>query len=123
MPIVAQTCAVLNVTNMDISQWTVLIEYHCQVHLPATRDRAPTQDAAPDLHLGTITKTDIRIAGQGHSPILTDITVIVELTHTGVAQGHITDTTTEALHDVSTPALITTTMTHHTGDHPHIEVP
>ena len=109
--------------NTVILQWTVQIEYHCQAHLPTIRDRAPTQDATPDLHLGTITKTGIGISGQGRSPILTDTAVIAKITHTGVTPGYITDTTTEAIHDLATPALIITTMTHHTGDHPDIEVP
>ena len=113
----------LNVTNVVISLWTVQIEYHHQAHLPVIRDRAPTQDATPDLHLGTITKTGIRIAGHGHSPILADTTVIVKITHTRVAPGHITDTTTEALHDIATRPLIITAMTHHIRDHLHIEVP
>ena len=118
MPIIAQTYIVSNVMNTVTLQQTVQIEYHHEAHLPTIRNKAPTQDAAPDLHLGTVTKTGIGIAGQGHSP-----TVITKITHTGVAPGHITDTTTEALRDITTPALIITTMTHHTVDHPHIEVP
>ena len=109
--------------NMVILQQTVHIEYHHQAHLPTIRDRAPTQDATPNLHLGTVTKMGIRIAGQGHSPILTDTTGIVGITHTGVTPGHITDTTTEALHDIATPALIINAVTHHTGYHPHIDIP
>ena len=109
---------------MVILQQTVQIEYHHQAHLPAVRDRAPTQhrDTTPNQHLGTITKTGIGIAGQGHIPILTDTVVIAKITHTGVTLGHITDTTAEALHDIATPALFITAMTQHTRDHPHIEV-
>ena len=40
---------------------------------------------------------------------------------TGVVPDHITDAITEALHDTVIPALIITTMTHHTGDLHHIE--
>ena len=86
------------------------------------KGQSTNQRCHPDLHLCTITKTGIRIAGQGHSPILPDTTVIAKITHTGVIPGHITDTTKEALHNVATPALIITTVTHHTGDHPLIEV-
>ena len=63
------------------------------------------------------------IADQDHSHTLTDIAVIVTITHTEVAPDHITDATIEAPHDVTTPALIVIAMTHHTGDHPCIEVP
>ena len=118
-----QTYIISNAMNTVILQQTVQREYHCQTHLPTIRDRAPTQDVTPNLHLGIITKTGIRIAGQGHSLILTDTAVIAKITHIGVTPGHITDTTTEALHNITTPALIITAMTQHTGDHPHTEVP
>ena len=42
--------------------------------------------------------------------------------HTEVIPDHITDITTGALHDTITSALITIAMTHHTRDHPHLEV-
>ena len=41
--------------------------------------------------------------------------------HTEVIHDHIIDATTEALHDILTPALIVTDMTCHTGDHHHVE--
>ena len=41
--------------------------------------------------------------------------------HAEVIHNHITDATTEALHDIVTPILITTTVTHHTEDHYHVE--
>ena len=50
-----------------------------------------------------------------------DIKVTVTIIHTEVIPNHITDTTTEALHNIITPALITTTVTCHTGDHHHVE--
>ena len=56
--------------------------------------------------------------GQDCSHTLTDIKVTVIITHTEVAPDHITD----ALQDIITPALIAIATTHHTGDHPHIEV-
>ena len=71
-------------------------------------------------HHATGTGTDI--AGQDHSHTLTDIEVTVTIIHTEVIPDHITDATTGALHDTITPALIIITMTHHTRDHPHIEV-
>ena len=42
--------------------------------------------------------------------------------HAEVIPVHITDVTTGALHDTTTPALIVIAVTHHTRDHPHIEV-
>ena len=122
-PAIAHMYIVLNVMNMVILQWTVQTEYHHQAHLPAIGDRTPTQDITPYALLGTIIRTGIRITGQYHSHTLTDITVIVAITHTGVALGHITDATTEAVHDIATPALSIITMTHHTEDHSDIEVP
>ena len=109
--------------NMVILQQTVQTEYHHQACLPTIGDRTPIQDITPDLLLGTITGTGIGIAGQGHSHTLADIAVIVTITHTRVPPSHITDATTEALHDVATPALIVIAVTPHTRDHPHIEVP
>ena len=50
-----------------------------------------------------------------------DIEVTVMIIHAGVIPNHITDATTEALHDIITPVLITTAVTFHTGDHCHIE--
>ena len=64
------------------------------------------------------TEIGIYIAGQDHSHTSTDIEVIVTITHTEVTPDHITDT----LQDIITPALITIAMTHHIGDHPHVEV-
>ena len=40
------------------------------------------------------------------------------ITHTEVTLDHITD----AFQDIITPALITIALTHHIGDHPHVEV-
>ena len=42
--------------------------------------------------------------------------------HAEVVPDHITDATTEVLHDTITPALIAIAMAHHTRDHPHVEV-
>ena len=50
-----------------------------------------------------------------------DIKVTVGVIHAEVVQDHITDTTTEVLHDIVTPALIATTVTCHTGDHHDVE--
>ena len=60
--------------------------------------------------------------GQDHSHTPTDIKVTVTIIHTEVIPDHITDVTTETLQDTVTPALIVITVTHHTGDHPHVEV-
>ena len=62
------------------------------------------------------------MAGQDHSHTLMDIKVTVMIIHTEVIPDHITDATTGALHDTITPALIVIAMTHHTADHPHVEV-
>ena len=75
----------------------------------------------PDQLLNT-TGTGTDIAGQDHSHTPADIKVTVTIIHTEVIPDDITDVTTEALQDIITPALITITMTHHTGDHLHIEV-
>ena len=113
---------VLTVMNTAISQQTAQTEYHHQACLPAIEDRTPTQDTVPDLLLGTTTGTGIRIAGLDHSHTLANITVTVAITQIEVIPDHSTDATTEALHDVATPALTVIAVTHHTGDHPHIEV-
>ena len=75
----------------------------------------------PHQLLDTI-RTGTDIAGQDHSHAPTDIKVTVTIIHTEVIPAHITDITTEALQDTINPALIAIAMTHHTGDHPHIEV-
>ena len=54
------------------------------------------------------------IAGQDHSHTLADIKVTVVIIHLEVIPDHITDVTTEALHDTITPALIAIAVTHHT---------
>ena len=51
-----------------------------------------------------------------------DIEVTVTIIHAEVVPDHFTDITTGELDDTTTPALIAIAMTHHTGDHPHIEV-
>ena len=76
----------------------------------------------PDQLLDTATGTGTDIAGQDHSHTLTDIEVTIAIIHTEAIPDHITDATTEALHDTITPALIIITMTHHTWGLPHIEV-
>ena len=86
----------------------------------ATRDN--TQGIIPDQLLDTTTGTDTGIAGRDHSHTLIDIKVIVTIIHAEVIHDHITDAITEALHDIVTPALIATTMTHHTKDHHQVEV-
>ena len=50
-----------------------------------------------------------------------DIEVTVTIIHPEVIPDHITDATTEALHDIVTPALIITAVTCYTGDLHHIE--
>ena len=113
---------VLVAMNMVLSQQTAHTEYHDQACLPTMADRTPTQDTTPDLLLGTITGTGIRIAGPGHSHIFADIAVTVTITHIEVIPGHTTEATTEAFNDIATQALTVIAMTHCTGDHPHIEV-
>ena len=76
----------------------------------------------PDHLLDTATRTGTDIAGQDHSHTLEDIEVTITIIHTEVIPDHITDATTGALHDNVTSALIVIAVTHHTGDHPHIEV-
>ena len=76
----------------------------------------------PDQLLDTATRTGTDIAHPDHSHTLADVKVTVTIIHTEVIPDHITDATTGALHDTVIPALIAIAMTHHTGDHPHIEV-
>ena len=76
----------------------------------------------PDHLLDTVTGTGTDKVGQDHSHTLTDIKVTVTTIHTAVIRDHITDATTGALHNTVTPALIIIAVTHHTGDHSHIEV-
>ena len=99
------------------------MEYHHHTHLHAVRDRTLTQGITPDQLQGTITRTGTNIAGQDHSHTLADIEFTVTITHTEVIPDHITNATTGALHNTITPALIIIVVTHHTRDHPHIEVP
>ena len=113
---------VLIVMNMVILQSTAQTEYHHQAHLPTVEDRTPTQDTSPDLLQGTITRTGISKAGPGHNHTLADIAVTVTIAHIELIPGHTTDATAEALHDITSPALTIIVITHHTGDHPHIEV-
>ena len=87
----------------------------------ATRVNTPAQGIMQDQLLDT-TRTGTDIARQDHSHTPTDIEVKVAIIHTGVVPDHITDVTTEALQDTITPALVTITVTHHKGDHPHVEV-
>ena len=68
------------------------------------------------------TKTGADIAGQDHSHTLTDIEVTIAIIHTEFILDHITDATTGELHNTITPALIVIAVTHHTRDHPHVEV-
>ena len=68
------------------------------------------------------TGTGTGIAGQDHSHTSAAINVTVAIIHMEVIPDHITDVTREALQDTITPTLIAITMTHHTGDHPHIDV-
>ena len=114
---------VLNVMNVVTWQKTVQTGYHHQACLPIIRDRITTQGITTGLLLDTVTGTGIGIVNQDHSHTLADITVIVAITHIEVTQDHITDATIEALDDIATPALTIITVTHHTGDHPHIELP
>ena len=75
----------------------------------------------PDQFPNTIgTGTDIACQDHSHTP--TDIKVTASIIHTGVIPDHITDITNEALQDTISPALIAIAVTHHTGDHLHIEV-
>ena len=75
----------------------------------------------PDQLLDTTTGTGTDI-GQDHSHTLLDIKVTVMIIHAEVIPDHITGITTGALHDTATPVLIAIAVTHHTRDHPHIEV-
>ena len=50
-----------------------------------------------------------------------DIEVTVVIIHAEVIPHHITETTTEALHNIIIPALITTAVTCHIVDHHHVE--
>ena len=75
----------------------------------------------PDQLLDTATRTGTDIAGQDHSHTLADIEVTIAIVHTEVIPDHITDATTGTLHDTVTAALIVISVTHHTGDHPHVE--
>ena len=75
----------------------------------------------PDQPLDTTTGTGKDIVGQDHSHTLMDIEVTIEIILAEVVPDHITDITIEALHDIITPALITTAMMCHTGDLHHIE--
>ena len=75
----------------------------------------------PDILLDTTTRTDTDIAGQDHSHTLVGIEVTVMIIHAEVIPDHITDATKKALHDIITPAFITTTVVCHTGDHDVVE--
>ena len=85
-----------------------------------TRDN--TQGITPDQLLDTTTGTGTDITDQDHHHTLVDIKVTVVIIHTEVTPDHITDATTEVLHDTITPALIALAVTHQTRDHPRIEV-
>ena len=76
----------------------------------------------PNQLRDTATRTGTDIAGPDHSHTLTHIEVTIAIIHTEAIPDHITDVTTEALHDTITPPLIIITVTHHTGDLPHVEV-
>ena len=69
----------------------------------------------------TITRTYTGIVGHDHSHTLEDIKVIVVIIHAETVHNHITDSTTEAPHDIITPTLITTAVTCQTEDHHHAE--
>ena len=75
-----------------------------------------------DQLLDTTTGTDTCTAGQNISHALTGINVTVTIIHMELIPDHITDATIGAPYDTITPVLIAITVTHHTGDHPHIEV-
>ena len=87
---------------------------------PACHKRWHTR-LIPDCPLDSTTGTDTGIAGQGHSYTLEDIEVTVAIMPAEVIPDHITDATTQALHDTITPALMITTVTWHTGDLHHVE--
>ena len=118
------TCHCLNVCCFECDDYGH-IAAHCPDRIPASgaiRDNTVTQGIMPDQLLDTATGTGTDIAGQDHNHTLTDIEVTIAIIHTEAIPDHITDTTTEALHDTITPALIIIAMTHHTRDLPHIEV-
>ena len=75
----------------------------------------------PDQILDTTTRTGTDI-GQDHSHTLMDIKVTVTLIHAEVIPDHITDDTTGTLHNTTTLAFIAIAVTHHSRDHPHVEV-
>ena len=112
----------LNVMNIIIWQQTVQIGYHHQAHLHAIKDNTLTQGIMPYQLLDTTTRTGTDLTGQDQSHTLADIKVTVTIIPTEVIPDHTTDATTGALYNTITPALIVITVTHHTGDHPHIEV-
>ena len=76
----------------------------------------------PDQLLDTTAGTATDTKDQDHSHTLWDIEVTVMIIHPEVISDHITDITTEALHNTINPTLIAIAMTHHTRDHPHVEV-
>ena len=75
-----------------------------------------------DQLLDTTTGTGTDIAGQDHSHTLANIEVTITIIYTEAIPDHITDATTDILHDTIIPALIIIAVTYHTGDHPHVEV-
>ena len=81
------------------------------------------QDIGLGLLLNINTGTDTGLAHLDPSHTLTDIKATATTTPTEVAPDLITDTLTEAHHVINTQVLIIINVTHHTGGHPHIEVP
>ena len=75
---------------------------------------------ATTIEIGTIIRTDIGLAGQDPIPAIIDTEITVEVTHAGIAPGHITDTA--AHHATETQAHIAIDKTLHTEDSHHTKV-
>ena len=88
-------------------------------------DRIPTQGITQGLLLDTVTRIGTETADQGHSPIPMDIIITIITTPTEGIPGHSTemvDVTIGALHNAITLVPTIIAMTHHTKDHPYIEI-
>ena len=100
--------------------------YHPPVQQHVITDCNLIPDTKPDQLLATLTRTGTDTADQGHSPIPTNITVMVTMIHTDAVPGHIIETvdiTIRILHNTLIPVLIIPAVTthiadrHHTGPH------
>ena len=99
-------------------QQTVQTKYCHQVHLEGIEIPILTQDTMIDLHLTTITGTDIGLTSQDPIPTVTDREATVRVIHRKVTLDHIT----EAHHITDTQIHIIIDGIHHTEDLHHTEV-